>query len=375
MIKPKDFYTLLSNSGINFFTGIPDSLLKDFCAYVTDNTVKERNIIAANEGGAIALAAGYNIATGNIPLVYMQNSGLGNSINPLLSLVAPEVYCIPMLLLIGWRGSPGVKDEPQHIKQGLLTLNLLTALQLPYDILPFDIEDSHKVIGKALKHFQEFNSPFALVVRPNTFDSYKLESTDNVIYEMTREEAIRHIVNLLGKDDIVISTTGMASRELFEYRKEKGSGNDNDFLTVGSMGHANQIALGIALNCPNKQVYCFDGDGAILMHTGSMGIIGNLAPRNFRHILLNNGAHDSVGGQPTIGYSTNFTQIAKAFNYTEVASVHDRVSLVTNFEKLGSFPGPTFLEISVKRGARKDLGRPTSSPIENKVALMVNLLR
>lgn len=370
MINPKAFYELLERVGVEFFTGVPDSLLKDFCAYLADHSTKQNNIIAANEGGAVGLATGYYLATGKIPFVYMQNSGIGNAVNPLLSLVDSDVYGIPMLLMIGWRGEPGVKDEPQHVKQGKVSLELLDAMQIPYEIMPDEFDKCIGVITKAIDYCKEFNAPFALVVRKDTFESYKLENTIKTNFEMSREDAIKIIVDALDDDDIVVSTTGMASRELFEYREKLGHKHDQDFLTVGSMGHASQIALGIALNCSDRNVYCFDGDGSLLMHTGSMGIIGNLEPANFKHIVFNNGAHDSVGGQPTIGYDTNFVRIAESFNYKSFVKVQSLEDLKSELRILKSVKGPGFLEIYVNKGARKDLGRPTTTPQENKAALM-----
>lgn len=296
MIDTGKFYDCLTENDIDFFTGVPDSLLKNICAYIADNTTKQRNIIAANEGGAIALATGYHLATSKIPMVYMQNSGIGNAVNPLLSLADPDVYSIPMLLMVGWRGEPGLKDEPQHIKQGKVTLDLLDAMQIPYKILPDNIKEATRVIEEATLYIKKNSSPFAIIIRKNTFSPCKLKNIEVTNFELTREEAIKEVVKLLDKSDIIVSTTGMTSRELFEFRKELGQSHENDFLTVGSMGHANQIALSIALEKPDRNVYCFDGDGAILMHTGSMGIIGDLAPKNFKHIIFNNGAHDSVGG-------------------------------------------------------------------------------
>ena len=373
MISTEQFYQSLINNGVKFFTGVPDSLLKDICAYITDNTSKERHVIAANEGGAIALATGHHLATGKTPLVYMQNSGLGNAVNPLLSLADTEVYSIPMLLMIGWRGEPGVKDEPQHIKQGEVTLDLLKVMKIPYAILPDNIEKANEVLQKAISYTNKHNAPYALIVRKGSFEPYKLKGTVNSEYSLTREDAIEVVIQNLNKNDIVVSTTGMASRELFETRKRLGLTHENDFLTVGSMGHASQIALGIAIEKPNRNVYCFDGDGAILMHTGSMSIIGDLAPKNFKHILFNNGVHDSVGGQPTVGFNTNFCSIAKAFNYKHTFQVNSLIELNTSLAEFKEIEGPALLEILVKKGARKDLGRPTKSPLENKVALMKNL--
>lgn len=370
MINPGHFYNLLKENGIDFFTGVPDSLLKNICAYITDNTSKENNIIAANEGGAVALGAGYHLATGNVPLIYMQNSGIGNAVNPLLSLVDKEVYSIPMLLMIGWRGEPGIKDEPQHIKQGAVTLRLLETMDIPYEIVPDVYSDAKDIIEKSIKYIKENNRPLALVIKKNTFESYKLQNTIKTDFEMTREDAIKIIVDSLDDNDIVVSTTGKTSRELFEYREELKQGHENDFLTVGSMGHASQIALGIALRKPDKQVYCFDGDGAVIMHAGSLGIIGAAMPKNFKHILFNNGSHDSVGGQPTIGFNTDFMKIVKAFNYVYIEKAETILELKSAINKFKQSNGPAFLEICVNKGARKNLGRPSTTPIENKTVLM-----
>lgn len=373
MMDTKAFFNKLTENGIEFFTGVPDSLLKDICAYITDNCQKEKNIIAANEGGAIALATGYHLATGKIPMVYMQNSGIGNAVNPLLSLVDSKVYCIPMLLMIGWRGEPGIKDEPQHIKQGEVTLDLFDAMNIPYEVLPADFEDAAKVVKKAIAYIHENNAPFALIIRKGAFIKYELQKRKETHYELTREEAIKQVIRLLSKEDVVVSTTGKTSRELFEFREQSGHGHEMDFLTVGCMGHASQIALGIALEKPDRKIFCFDGDGAVLMHTGSMGIIGDLAPKNFKHIIFNNGAHDSVGGQPTIGFNTDFGKIAEAFNYKQVYKVDSIHELKVCFEQFKTSEGSALLEICVNKGARKDLGRPTTTPLQNKQAFMQNL--
>jgi len=372
MIEAKDFYNELIANKINFFAGVPDSLLKDICAYIADHTPKEKNIIAANEGAAIALGTGYHLATGKIPLIYMQNSGIGNAVNPLLSLADKEVYSIPMILLIGWRGEPGVKDEPQHIKQGRVTTALLERMEIPYLILD-EKTDFKSIIETSASNSKKYLKPVAILVRKSTFTTYKLLNKTPDKYGMTREEALHAVLTNIPVGSIIVSTTGMLSRELFEQRKKNGQGHQSDFLTVGSMGHASQIALGIALEKPERHVYCFDGDGASIMHTGSMGIIGDMAPANFTHILFNNGAHDSVGGQPTIGFKINFSKIAEAFNYkyfSQVSSPEDLNSILLNLQ---SAIGPSFLEVCVNKGARKDLGRPTTSPVENKNAFMENL--
>ncbi|NOR74345.1 MAG: phosphonopyruvate decarboxylase, partial [Draconibacterium sp.] len=291
MIKPEVFYQWLTNADVEFFSGVPDSLLKDICAYITDNTPSEKHIIAANEGNSVALAAGYHMATGTIPLVYMQNSGLGNTVNPLLSLTNKQVYDIPILMMIGWRGEPGKKDEPQHITQGRLTLDLLDTMEVPYQILSDDAEEAKEQFNLAIAHILDNNQPYALVVRKGLFESYKMETTIDNSYTMMREEAILQIVEKLAGNEMIVSTTGKTSRELFEIRESLGQGHDSDFLTVGCMGHANQIAVGMALAKPKRKVICIDGDGALLMHMGSMAIIGAVSPKNFIHIVINNGSH------------------------------------------------------------------------------------
>jgi phosphonopyruvate decarboxylase len=367
MIKVKDFYNCLNDFGINFFTGVPDSLLKDICSYITDVTPKENNIIAANEGGAIGLAMGYNLATSKIPLVYMQNSGFGNTINPLLSLADSKVYGIPMLLVVGWRGEPGIKDEPQHIKQGEVSEDLLKTMNIPYAVLSADSIDFNDLIKNAVEIMSKENKPYVILIRKGTFEPYTLKSKVSTNYDLNREGAVKKIIELINDRDIVVATTGKTSREVFEYRIERGDGHEKDFLTVGGMGHANQIALGIAIAKPNREVYCLDGDGAVLMHTGSMGIIGDISPENFKHIIINNGAHDSVGGQPTIGFDIDFRNIAKAFNYKKTFLIKSLNEFDKIFNEFKLTNGPCLLEILVNKGARKDLGRPTISPKDNKI--------
>lgn len=372
MIDVKEFYNELLNNDIDFFTGVPDSLLKSFCAFIKDNVSERKNIIAANEGNAVGLAAGYYLATKKIGLVYMQNSGIGNALNPLVSLADKLVYSIPMLLVIGWRGEPGKKDEPQHIKQGIITTKILDVLGIKYKIIDNTINNNEMklIVKKAHDHMKENNEPYALVIRKETFDEYELKSNPVYDFDITREEAIEMLVTNMKQNAVVISTTGMASRELFELREKYKQDHNKDFLTVGSMGHASQIALGIALSKKSNEIYCIDGDGALLMHLGGLAIIGNQKPKNFKHILINNGAHDSVGGQETVGLQVDTVAVAKACGYNEGFSCSSKVELIKLLEEIKDIEGPVFLEIKVKRGARKDLGRPTLAPIENKEAFM-----
>ena len=369
MIKPSFFIDLLVANNIDCFAGVPDSLLKNICAYITDHLDAQHNIIAANEGAAIGLAAGHYLATGHPACVYMQNSGEGNIINPIASLTDPEVYNIPVLLLIGWRGKPGVHDEPQHIKQGKVTTGLLNTMGINYDVLSKDEEKAQKQIVKAIDALKR-NEVYALVIEKDTFEDYKLQTNDQNNYTMSREEAIQTVVSELGDKDCIVSTTGMISRELFEYREAQGQGHNRDFLTVGSMGHASQIALGIALAQPNRRVWCFDGDGATIMHMGSMAIVADKKPKNFVHVVFNNGAHDSVGGQPTVGLKINLPAIAMAVGYKATISIDNQNELKQYLSQLAKQECPVLLEIKVKKGNRKDLGRPTTTPQENKNALM-----
>lgn len=370
MIRPEYFIDTLGTHGIDFFAGVPDSLLKNICAYISDHLDERHNIITANEGGAICLAAGYHLATGRIGCVYMQNSGEGNIINPLASLTDKEVYNIPVLLLIGWRGRPGVHDEPQHIKQGKVTTALLDTMGIGYAVLSKEEEEAGKQIAKAVAHMRATNEVYALIVEKDTFDPYTLQNVRMNKLSFGREEAIQTVAASLDEKDVIVSTTGMISRELFEYRTGKGEGHERDFLTVGSMGHASQIALGIALEQPNRRIWCFDGDGAVIMHMGGMAIIAEKAPKNFVHVVFNNGAHDSVGGQPTVGLNIDLCAVAKAVGYRAAFSADNQEELLAMLCRIKELDGPVFMQVCVKKGNRKDLGRPTTSPIENKVALM-----
>lgn len=370
MLSPKIFIESLAAKGIDFFAGVPDSLLKNVCAFISDTLDDRHNIIAANEGAAVGLAAGHYLATGHIPCVYMQNSGEGNAINPLASLTDKEVYGIPVLLVIGWRGEPGVHDEPQHVKQGKITLPLLDAMGIRHEILSQDETEFRSQLDGAVRHMSETGETFAFIVRKNTFEPYTLQRHEVNEYPLSREEAIQKVAASLSAKDVIVSTTGMISRELFEHRTAQGQGHERDFLTVGSMGHASQIALGIALEKTDRRVWCFDGDGAALMHLGSVAIIADKAPENFVHVIFNNGAHDSVGGQPTVGLKVNLAGIAKAAGYKDAVSVTTAEDLGSALKALKTMRGPVLLEVRVHRGNRKDLGRPTTTPIQNRDALM-----
>jgi len=369
MIRPEFFIEKLRDNGIDCFAGVPDSLLKNICAYITDHFDAQHNIIAANEGAAVGLAAGHYLATGQSACVYMQNSGEGNIINPLASLTDPEVYNIPVLLLIGWRGRPGVHDEPQHVKQGKVTTGLLNTMGVNFDVLSKEEDKAEKQIAKAVEALKR-KEVYALVIEKGTFEDYKLQNVEKNDLTMSREEAIQTVAAVLGEKDCIVSTTGMISRELFEYRAAMNQGHERDFLTVGSMGHASQIALGIAMAKSDRKVWCFDGDGAAIMHMGSMAIVANKAPKNYVHVVFNNGAHDSVGGQPTVGLKIDLPAVARAVGYPYSFSVGNKTELDAMLNEVKNLEGPILIEVKVKKGNRKDLGRPTTTPIQNKEALM-----
>ena len=369
-IKPADFFKKLTSHGVEFFTGVPDSLLKEFCLCIDDSIVGDKHIIAANEGNAVALAAGYYLAQKSIPLVYMQNSGLGNAINPLLSLCDSDVYSIPLLVLVGWRGEPGVKDEPQHTKQGKVQLELLKALDIPYKIISQNDNQFAMQISNGVEIAKTENRPVVFLIKKGTFEKYTTEIEKSPIQCMKREEALEIILRNLDDNTIVVSTTGKTSREIFEIREKNGQSHEQDFLTVGSMGHCSAIALGIALAKPHRQVVCIDGDGAMLMHLGSLTSIAILKPKNFRHILMNNEVHESVGGQKTAAKELDMTAIVNSLGSSKIFNAKTPADLEQKFIDFVSCPGPSFLEVKIQSGSRENLGRPTIKPVDNKENFM-----
>ena len=372
-MKSQDLFNILKENNINCFCGVPDSLLKDFCAYITDNTTNKEHTITANEGNAIALASGHYLATGNPALVYMQNSGLGNCVNPLLSLTDDEVYKIPLIMLIGWRGEPDKKDEPQHIKQGKVTDKLLDVMGIKYEILPENFEEAKPLIEKAINYIKEEQVPFAFIVKKGTFEKYSLINKVSSSFSLNREDAIETVIKKLNLTDVIVATTGHISREVYETRERLNQSHKQDFLTVGSMGHASSIALGIALEKPDRNIYCFDGDGAFLMHQGALTVNASKKLNNFKHIIFNNESHDSVGGQPTANSNANLPQIALNSGYKKVYSVHSKDELEKVLPEFINNKETVLLEIKVKCGARDDLGRPKEKPQENKKIFMGNL--
>jgi phosphonopyruvate decarboxylase len=358
MIDQKRFLKELKTAGVEFITGVPDTLLNEFCLEVSASFRKDKQVIAANEGNALSMAAGYYLATGTVPLVYMQNSGIGNALNPLISLTGKEVYSIPMVLLIGWRGDPSMIDHPQHLMQGRLTPLLMDDLDIPYQIVEADGDLPFEAAKWAVKTARENQSPVALIARKGVFergekdDLSKLESA----FPLSREMAIQCILDSLPSDSIYVATTGRATRELYEVRNLRGEGHENDFLNVGAMGHTSSIAAGIAIANKKRLVVCLDGDGAAIMHLGALVVNGDLGLNNFIHIILNNGAHESVGGQPTVGQRVDFTGLAQKSGYRSPGKALETAGEVRKF--LGATvrgEGPYFLDLHIRKGMRQDM--------------------
>jgi len=369
MISPSAFLKRLAAQGVDLITGVPDSLLGHLCACIETDASGMRHIVAANEGNAMAIALGHHLATGRFAAVYMQNSGLGNAINPLTSLLDAEVYRVPALLLVGWRGEPGVPDEPQHVKQGRITPGQLELLGIPYWILDAGCAPD-TVLDEALARIRQTGAPVALLIRKNTFARECEVPPPPRAATLRREEALERILDLAG-DALVIATTGKTSRELFELRSRRHE-PQRDFLTVGGMGHASSIALGVALARPERDVICLDGDGAVLMHMGALATIGQQRPGNLVHVLLNNASHESVGGQPTVADRIDFEALAIGCGYGSFLRAADAAGLRDAWHAMARMPRPVLLQIDIATGSRQDLGRPTRTPEENKRAFMEN---
>ncbi len=369
-MDPILFTKYLTERKITFFTGVPDSLLKHFCFYISSKENKNITHITANsEGSAISLAMGHYLASGNPALVYMQNSGIGNALNPLISLADNDVYGIPMILLVGWRGKPNTDDEPQHVKQGKITKSLLeTAGIKTYELIEEDVEE---IISNAVNYTITNNQPVALIASKNFFNEYKNNKTEE--YKIKREEAIEILLKNIPNNDRIVSTTGMISREIYEIREKYGQNHSNDFLCVGGMGHASQIAIAIAIEHPEKNIYCFDGDGAFLMQMGGVSQTALLQPQNFIHIVLNNSAHASVGGQATVGSIVDITKVAEGFGYKSIFKIKTKKELLNISSKIKDIEKPAFIEVQVGKEARKDLGRPPRDMHKAKTDFMKNM--
>lgn len=371
MISPKDFVEKLVERGIGFFAGVPDSLLKQLFEGIEQTVKPEKHVITANEGNAVAVALGYYLSTGDVAVVYMQNSGLGNAINPLTSLMDPEVYRVPVILIVGWRGEPNVPDEPQHIKQGRITPSQLALLGIPYWVLD-ENSDPEQILDDLFFTLRSTNAPVAILVRKNSFSRQSPRMKHRRTATLLREDALERVIEL-ARNALVISTTGKTSRELFELRAARNE-EQRDFLTVGGMGHASSIALGVSLGCldrgDSRLIVCLDGDGAMLMHLGAVAIIGEIKPGNFVHVLLNNSAHESVGGQPTVADRLDLEALALACGYGSYMRARNIQEIDHCWSSLHSTAKPVFFEIEIAIGSRSDLGRPSSAPEQNKRSFM-----
>lgn len=360
----------LEKMGIDTIAGVPDSTLKQFCDGIENYKGDLSHYVTANEGAAVGMAIGSFLASGRPACVYMQNSGIGNAVNPLASLANGDVYGIPMLFIVGWRGEPGTKDEPQHVFQGKVTCELFDTLAVTYRVI--DKDTSEEELLAALREASDIlnqNGQFALIVKKGTF-----EKEEPFLWEngntLVREEVLGEILKCIPRDAAIVSTTGKISRELYEQSDKIYGNHDNIFMTVGGMGHASMIALGIARKKPDQKVICIDGDGAALMHMGALPFIASQAPENFYHIIINNQAHESVGAMPTGCQQADFVRIAQAAGYVYAGKL-ENMEMVT---RIGEFvvdeKGPALFEIAVSLFSRSDLGRPKESAKENKESFM-----
>ncbi len=373
MLSCEELWGLFRGARLSFFTGVPDSTLGGWVSFLSERDGDGlTHRMATIERDAVAWAAGYHVASGEIGVVYTQNSGLGNVVNPITSLADPAVYAIPMLLLVGWRGEPSRPDEPQHCRMGELTLPLLDLLDIRHRVLPDDVDQAREVIEDAATYMRETGNVFALVVRKGTVESRRRQPASSDL-ELTREEAIEAIVSRLGREDLVVATTGGTSRELFELRERSGRGHEADFLMVGSLGTATSFAAEMALQLPERRVVVLDGDAAFLMSLGALAAIGHYAPANLHHFVLDNAVSDSTGGQPTLSDGTDFRALALASGYRDACEVSTPEALENVLGGLADARGPRLVTVNVRAGARPDLGRPTIGPIDNKAALMRHL--
>lgn len=374
MIDQAIFSNKLLKSGIEFITGVPDTLLNDFCLHIENIWPKEKHVIAANEGNAVGLAAGYHLTTGTIPLVYMQNSGIGNAVNPLLSLTHKQVYSIPMILLVGWRGEPGRNDHAQHKKQGEITPILLESMDIPYKTVSDNTEEAIEILTWAVETAKASNSPVALLATKGVFEKGEKAGFSNENEQLlSREEAINTVLNSIPENAIVVASTGRATRELYELRNIRKEKHDNDFLNVGAMGHTSSIATGIAL-ATDRKVVCLEGDSSAIMHMGSFTTTGVMKPTNFLHIVLNNGVHESVGGQKSAGYCANLNEIARYSGYYTIEKPVKTIEEISSaIKSLEMCKGPAFIEIIIRKGIRKDMPPLKFNLLGSKKELMSNL--
>ena len=369
-MKPEVFFQVLKEQGVEFYTGVPDSTLKHFCFFMDSQTSQNSHIIAANEGSAIGIATGYYLSTGKVPLVYMQNSGFGNALNPITSLVDESVFSIPMIIMMGWRGEPGVKDAIQHKKDGEVQEDILKSLNLSYTHISDDLVKMKNQMEDIFDSVKNNNEPHVILVSKNYFQRFNSQQAviDKAKF-LTREMALTHIINNIEDDDVVVSTTGKCSRELYEIRKKHSMNPDRDLRIVGSMGHVSSVALGLSINISN-QIICIDGDGSLIMHMGTLPTIGKYSKNNFKHVILNNFSHDSVGGQDTSSNYIDYENLAYSTSYKNYFQIDNKASFVDIFKSFRASEGPSFLEIVVSKGSNENLTRPKTTPLDNRKYFM-----
>ena len=352
MIKVQSLINLLKKNGSDFFTGIPDSVLKELSSLLVNN---KKHLIATNEGSAVSIGIGYYLSTKKIPVIYMQNSGLANALNPLISIAHKKVYSIPLILIIGWRGSPRVNDEPQHNVKGKITEQLLKLLNISYTIIRSNSD--LKKFDKQIKLAKKNKTAVACLVESGTLEKNKKLIKKKDFYSLNKELFLKVLLENLPKKTKIVSSTGYTSRELMYVRKNYKLKNGKDFYMVGGMGHTSSVALGYSLSSKNKTV-CIDGDGSLLMHLGSIKTIGTFAKKNFKYILLNNNCHDSVGGQNTYANEINFEKLSKSFGFKKFYSIKNNQKLKNNIKNFLSTSDLSFLEVKIANSKIKNLPRP-----------------
>ncbi|MHA1973754.1 MAG: phosphonopyruvate decarboxylase [Candidatus Hodarchaeales archaeon] len=371
-MKCEELWQIFERNRISFFTGVPDSTFKEWTKFLAEQHNKQlTNVVACNECEAIAIASGYYLATNNIAVAYMQNAGEGKTVNPITSICSRDVYSIPVFLMIGWRGEPGIPDEPQHKTMGKITISLLELMDIPYEFLPKDKDEAKEIIKELKEKAINNSTPVAVIIKKGTFEKYDVKEIDlqDKSLELLREEAIKSIIDNIDQSTVIISTTGKTSRELYEYRVARKE-TPKDFYTVGGMGCSASIGFGIALEKRDKKILVLDGDGSILMQLGTLATIGHYSPENFYHIIFDNRSHESTGGQPTVSETVDFATIAESCNYRNTMVVVKRKELIPTFSEFMKTKGPSLLVVKVKKGSRSDLGRPTTTPYENKQNFM-----
>lgn len=369
-MKARDFLEAINKRGVQKIAGVPDSTLKQFCDELQFQGDVFSHDVTANEGAAVGIAVGSFLGSGKPACVYMQNSGLGNIVNPLTSLANIDVYGIPMLFVIGWRGEPGVKDEPQHVFQGKITCEMLDVLQVPYTVIDDQttLEELEQILDKAWDSFAQ-NNQYAIVVKKGTFAKDREHVWENG-FALNREEALGTILESIPSDACIVSTTGKISRELYEQSDARKGNHDNLFMSVGGMGHASMIALGVAGEQKDRKVICVDGDGATLMHMGSLAFVASQAPENFYHVVINNQAHESVGAMPTGCMNIPIAEVARTVGYKYTTRITTMEQLKEIQQVIETQSGPCLFEVMVGLDSRADLGRPKESARENKESFM-----